>query len=106
VTVNYRRPEGDTIQVAGFDFAPQRHVARNGVVSSEWTAQMVMSFKIMAQYYRKKNILQKADYYNIKADKYLSSLGRMIISSPSPSGQGIAVYLMLHWIEWTQGTAG
>ncbi len=88
VTVDYRRPEGDNIKITGFDFAPQRHVSRGGVVSSEWTAQMVMSFKIMAEYYRQKGVLPKANYYEAKAEKYLSALGCMIISSSSPSGQG------------------
>jgi len=86
--VSYKRPGGQTVKIKGFDFAPQRHLVRGGVVSSEWTAQMVMSFKIMADYYRKKNMKAKADFYARKADEYLSGLGNMIVSSPSPSGQG------------------
>ncbi len=88
VTVNYKRPDGDNIKITGFDFAPQRHVSRGGLVSSEWTAQMVMSFKIMAEYYRQKGAKPQADYYEAKVQNYLSALGCMIISSPSPSGQG------------------
>ena len=88
VEVEYTRPEGGTIKVKGFDFAPQRHVARGGVVSSEWTAQMVISFRIMEEFYSNKGMTAKARGYKSKADEYLSSLGKMIISSPSPSGQG------------------
>jgi hypothetical protein len=88
VEVSYLRPEGQSVKVKGFDFAPQRHVARGSVVSSEWTAQMVISFKIMADYYRRKNMEAKAAAYAQKASAYLGQLGRMIISSPSPSGQG------------------
>lgn len=88
VEVSYERPEGKTVKVKGFDFAPQRHVARGGVVSAEWTAQMVMSFKIMADFYYKKDMIAKARTYELKADEYLRGLGNMIISSPSPSGQG------------------
>jgi hypothetical protein len=88
VQVDYSRPEGRVIKVKGFDFAPQRHVARGGVVSSEWTAQMVISFKIMEEFYSQKGMTAKARGYKNKADEYLSSLGNMIISSPSPSGQG------------------
>ncbi|MDP3732431.1 MAG: PilZ domain-containing protein [Candidatus Omnitrophota bacterium] len=88
VEVSYERPEGRTVKIKGFDFAPQRHVARGGVVSSEWTAQMVMSFKIMADFYYKKDMLARARTYELKAEEYLQGLSNMIISSPSPSGQG------------------
>ena len=88
IEVSYERPTGQTLRIKGFDFAPQRHVARGGVVSSEWTAQMVMSFKIMADFYYKKDMIAKARAYEMKADGYLQGLANMIISSPSPSGQG------------------
>ncbi|MDD5730039.1 MAG: hypothetical protein PHN57_02810, partial [Candidatus Omnitrophica bacterium] len=88
VEVEYLRPEGNIIKVKGFDFAAQRHLARGGVVSTEWTAQMVLSFKIMAEYYHKKDMESKARTYENKADEYLAQLGSMVISSPSPSGQG------------------
>lgn len=88
IEVSYTRPEGRTIKIKGFDFAPQRHVARGGVVSSEWTAQMVIAFKIMADFYYKKGMIAKARSYELKADEYLSGLANMIITSPSPSGQG------------------
>lgn len=88
VEVEFRRPEGKIVKVKGFDFAPQCHVARGGVISCEWTAQMVLSLKIMAEYYYKKGLIAKARSYEFKADQYLVSLTNMIISSPSPSGQG------------------
>ncbi len=88
VEVSYQRPEGETIKVKGFDFAPERNLGRGGVVSSEWTAQMVIAFKIMEEFYSKKGMVAKAKEYKNKAEEYLSSLGKMIISSPSPSGQG------------------
>lgn len=87
-TVSFTRPEGNTINIKGFDFAPQRHVARGGVVSSEWTAQMVMAYKIMADFYYKKGMIAKSRVYKLKADNYLLELSSMIISSPSSSGQG------------------
>jgi len=88
VEVNFARPGGQVVKIQGFDFAPQLHVSRGGVVSSEWTAQMVVSFKIMADYYLKNGQADKAAAYQDKADNYLGQLGKMIISSPSPSGQG------------------
>jgi hypothetical protein len=88
VQVSFARPEGQTVKIKGFDFAPQRHVSRGGVVSSEWTAQMVMAFKIMADFYHQKGMIAKARAYEKKADEYLLELTSMLISSPSPSGQG------------------
>ncbi|MDD5431689.1 MAG: PilZ domain-containing protein [Candidatus Omnitrophica bacterium] len=88
VTADYTRPNGQKVQIKGFDFAPEKHLARGGVISSEWTAQMVISFKIMSEYYYKKSMIAKSRAYGLKADEYLVGLTNMIISSPSPSGQG------------------
>ena len=76
------------VKIKGFDFAAQRHLARGGVVSSEWTAQMILAFKIIGDYYYKKGMIAKARFYMNKADEYTAQLSNMIISSPSPSGQG------------------
>ncbi len=88
VEVNYTRPEGRTTRIKGFDFTAQRNLARGGVVSAEWTAQMIEAFKIMADFYARKGIKPKAHIYEMKAEEYMTQLGNMIISSPSPSGQG------------------
>jgi hypothetical protein len=88
VEVIYQRPEGQAVKIKGFDFAAQRHLARGGIVSSEWTAQMILAFKIMADFYHKKGISSKADVYAAKANEYMAELASMLISSPSPSGQG------------------
>ena len=88
VETSFLRPGGETMQIKGFDFAPQRNLSRGGVVSSEWTAQMVIAFKIMAKYYYQKGLKAKGHSYEMKADEYMSELSNMIISSPSPSGQG------------------
>jgi len=88
VEVSYTRPDAQTVKIRGFDFAPQRNLARGGIVSSEWTAQMVIAFKVMADFYAQKGLKDKADSYALKAEEYLAGLSNMIISSPSPSGQG------------------
>ncbi|MDI6758247.1 MAG: hypothetical protein QMD94_01010 [Candidatus Omnitrophota bacterium] len=88
VEVSYIRPEGRVVKIKGFDFAPQRHIARGGVVSSEWTAQMVIAFKKMGSFYDKKGEKDKAASCFLKADEYLSALSNMIIPSLSPTGQG------------------
>ncbi|MFH1577797.1 MAG: hypothetical protein ABIC18_01830 [Candidatus Omnitrophota bacterium] len=88
VEVDYRRPDGKVVKVKGFDFAAQRNLARGGVVSCEWTAQMILSLKIMERFYKEKQMPDLAKIYHNKADDYLWQLSQMIISSPSPSGQG------------------
>ena len=88
VTTSFRRPDNSVTRLSGFDFAKEKNMARSGVVSSEWTAQMVISFGIMADFYAKLNDSQKAQEYGWKRDRYLNELDKMVISSPSPSGQG------------------
>jgi hypothetical protein len=88
VEVNFERTNAQSVKIKGFDFAPQRHTSRGGVVSSEWTAQMVVSYKIMEEFYFKRGDKIKAANYGAKAQMYLSELSKMIISSPSASGQG------------------
>ncbi|MCM8800221.1 MAG: hypothetical protein NC900_05820, partial [Candidatus Omnitrophica bacterium] len=88
VEVEYSRPTGEKIKVKGFDFAPLRHLARGGVISCEWTAQMILAYKLMAKFYENKNLSLKAHYYEAKAQDYLSNLLKLLISSPSPAGLG------------------
>ncbi len=88
VTANFKRPDGTTVAVTGFDFGKSKNKARGGVVSSEWTAQMVISFKVMAGFYSSLGKEEKAGEFDKKADFYLSGLDKMVISSPSRSGQG------------------
>ncbi|MFH1641261.1 MAG: hypothetical protein ABIA66_04765 [Candidatus Omnitrophota bacterium] len=87
IEVAYERSPGQVVKIKGFDFAAERHTARGGVVSAEWTAQMVLSYKIMADFYYKKEMVAKARSYTLKADEYFAELGNMMISSSSPSGQ-------------------
>jgi len=88
VEIIYERPDGQNVKVKGFDFALKKHLGRGGVVTPEWTGQMIMSFRIMSDFYSKKGDTQKARLYADKANGYLLELTKMIISSPSPSGQG------------------
>lgn len=88
VTTYFKRPTGEVISVRGFDFAKRRHSPRGGVISCEWTAQMVLSYKIISDYYKDLGQTLKADEYLEKAEDFLIELGKLIISSPSPTGQG------------------
>ncbi|MFO8052537.1 MAG: hypothetical protein R6U54_01070, partial [Candidatus Omnitrophota bacterium] len=53
VTVNFEYNNRE-IKVEGFDFAKAKHSARGGVVSGEWTAQMVLAYEVMADYFKQK----------------------------------------------------
>lgn len=88
-TVEYLSSNGEAaISVKGFDFAKQRHLPRGGVISCEWTAQMALSYKILSKYFASKADKLKEKLYNDRAEEYLEELTKMIISSPSPTGQG------------------
>ena len=83
--VTFRRKEGE-VQVKGFDFAKARNCARRGVVSCEWTAQMILSFEIMADYYKTSDI-NKYKYYLSQSIFYFTELQKMLITSPSKIGR-------------------
>jgi len=88
VTTYYIRPDGEELEITGFDFGKHEHLARGGIVSTEWTAQMVVTLKIMADYHGERKQFVKEGYYRRKAGFYLSELGKMMIISPSRVGQG------------------
>ncbi|MFA4990955.1 MAG: PilZ domain-containing protein [Candidatus Omnitrophota bacterium] len=88
VATDYSRPDSENVKVTGFDFGKYEHVARGGVVSTEWTGQMAVTFRIMADYYRARKEFDRAEYYGKKADFYISELEKMVIISPSRIGQG------------------
>jgi hypothetical protein len=88
VEARFYRPEGRTVDVTGFDFAKAQNIGRGGIISTEWTAQMVVAFRVMAEYYKDRGNIEKERIYKFKAEYYLSQLGKMVVSSPSPTGQG------------------
>ena len=49
---------------------------------------MSLAFKQMAQYHGQNSNEQKSGYYARMADEYISELGKIMITSPSPVGQG------------------
>ncbi|MEA3369411.1 MAG: hypothetical protein U9Q24_03560 [Candidatus Ratteibacteria bacterium] len=87
VTVDYSSPSGDKGKITGFDFAKPRHIGRGGIISSEWTAQMVVSFRIMCDFYFRKNNLKKAKIYQDKAEFFLAELDKLTIDSNTRIGQ-------------------
>ncbi|MCF7877232.1 MAG: PilZ domain-containing protein [Candidatus Omnitrophica bacterium] len=85
VTVNFKY-NGRKVKVEGFDFAKNRHLARGGIVSGEWTAQMVLAYEIMADYFKEKNPEKYKEYLK-KTYFYFDQLQKMIITSPSRAGR-------------------
>ena len=88
VAICYIRPGGENIAVKGFDFAKQRHLARGGVISCEWTAQMALSYKLLSRYYGFSGNREKEKLYQDKAQENLEELTKMLIASASRTGQG------------------
>jgi hypothetical protein len=88
VSVDYTKMDGAKARIKGFDFAKSEHMARGGVISCEWTAQMILAMKIMAQAHQQEGREDKALAYSRLAEAYISDLSKMIITSPSPVGQG------------------
>ncbi|MBL7151587.1 MAG: hypothetical protein ISS32_01180 [Candidatus Omnitrophica bacterium] len=84
----YIRPGGQSVDLKGFDFSVPGGSGASGIVSSERTAQMVIAFKIIADFYYEKGMIAKARAYASKIGEYLSELDNLIISSPSPYSQG------------------
>lgn len=85
VCVTFRRKEGD-VKLKGFDFAKFRNSCRGGVVSGEWTSQMILAFEIMADFYKEKDA-EKYEQYLEKAMFYFEELQKMLITSPSRVGR-------------------
>ena len=88
VRTTFTRASGDTVPLTGFDFAKAKNIARGGIVSSEWTAQMVSAYMAMANFYNKIGDAPKSARYLHSAEYFSKELDKMVISSPSPSGQG------------------
>ncbi|MFH0732768.1 MAG: PilZ domain-containing protein [Candidatus Omnitrophota bacterium] len=88
VQAQFYRPDEKCVDVVGFDFAKPANIGRGGIVSCEWTAQMIVAYKIMANYHQSRGNRERAAEYAKEAKYYLMELDKMVISSPSPSGQG------------------
>jgi hypothetical protein len=88
VTVDYVLPNGKPDKVRGFDFAKAGNVGRGGVISTEWTAQVIVTYRVLASYFRATGQPDKAAAYEAKAAVYKNELQKLVITSPSRTGQG------------------
>jgi len=88
VTTHFKKADGTRVRVKGFDFARERHLPRGGVISCEWSSQMIMAFQIMAAYHEEAGDAETARQYRDLAREGISELTKMVVTSPSPVGQG------------------
>ncbi|MBI4396702.1 MAG: PilZ domain-containing protein [Elusimicrobia bacterium] len=88
VTADFTQPDGKVVKVTGFDFVKPAALGRQGVVSTEWTAQAVVAYRLLADHYESKNKTWRARAYRKKAKFYLGELDKMKTSSLSRTGQG------------------
>ncbi|HXV19172.1 MAG TPA: PilZ domain-containing protein [Candidatus Omnitrophota bacterium] len=88
VTVQYKQPSGKMAKARGFDFAKGQNLGRGGVISTEWTAQVIVTYQVLARYFVSIGDPDKGAVYLDKANFYLNELQKLIITSPSRTGQG------------------
>jgi hypothetical protein len=88
VSVNYRQPGGQAGTARGFDFAKAENIGRGGVISTEWTAQVIVTYQVLADHFKALGDAEKAALYADKSNFYLNELQKLIITSPSRTGQG------------------
>ncbi len=89
VKVDFKREGGRVVKVRGFDFAKAQNLGRGGVISTEWTSQMIVGYQVLAKYYGSlPEGVEKAALYKQKAEFYLNELQKMVITSSSRTGQG------------------
>ena len=85
VKTEFKRTQG-SVSISGFDFSKAKHLARGGVISGEWTAQMILTLEIMADYFKEINDKKSKDYFQ-KAKFYFNELQKMLITSFSRVGR-------------------
>lgn len=88
VKATFYKPNGQSAEARGFDFAKAQNVGRGGVISTEWTAQVIVTYGVLSNFFASSGELEKAELYRSKADLYLNELQKLMITSPSRTGQG------------------
>jgi hypothetical protein len=79
VTTIFTNNKGAGFNITGFDYTDPKTLGRKGVISSEWTAQMVTTYQVMADYFKSRD-QKKYEYYTEKAAFYINELEKMMIS--------------------------
>jgi hypothetical protein len=82
--VDYKNAAGEIVEVSGFDFCAPSSIGRSGAISVEWTAQMVLAFRKISDYYIRADQSQ-AKKYEKMADYYLGELEKLLLVRSSCS---------------------
>ncbi|MCG2711306.1 MAG: PilZ domain-containing protein [Candidatus Omnitrophica bacterium] len=77
--VRFENLLGKKVEVNGFDFCAPSSAGRGGVISVEWTYQMIIAFQILNRFYSDEQMSEKADEYKQMADYYLTELEKLLI---------------------------
>ncbi|MEA3560792.1 MAG: hypothetical protein U9R31_03380, partial [Candidatus Omnitrophota bacterium] len=77
--VRFKNFIGKKVEVCGFDFCYPSSVDRNGIISIEWTSQMIIAFQILDRFYKDEREMEKSENYRQKADYYLGELEKLLI---------------------------
>ncbi len=80
----FKNDKNEILNIEGFDYTDYKALNREPVVSSEWTAQMVTTYKVMADYFKNRDE-KKYKYYMEKVSFYLDELSKIIIRSEGES---------------------
>jgi hypothetical protein len=88
VNVDYKRPSGAVVNIRGFDSIKNTRLSGAGIVSPEITAQSVLSYCQLSDYFLEQKDTLRSAYYQEKARTYLKELNKLIISSQSKMGHG------------------
>ncbi|MBU2064217.1 MAG: hypothetical protein KKF93_07480, partial [Candidatus Omnitrophica bacterium] len=79
---------GKNIFVTGFDFCCPSSIGRGGVISVEWTAQMVIAFRELSRYYARSGERSKARLYQRKASYYFAEMEKLLLVRSSFGRRG------------------
>ena len=88
VSVSYTQPGGKLAKATGFDFAKAQNIGRGGIISCEWTAQVVVAYQVLSHYFDIAGDKEKSAFYQDQVHYYLAELQKLIITSPSKIGKG------------------
>ncbi|MFH2136925.1 MAG: hypothetical protein ABII88_00265 [Candidatus Omnitrophota bacterium] len=77
--VNYVNMFGKNVSVTGYDFCSPSSISRSGVICVEWTAQMVVAFKELSNYYLRHDDAAKAKEFMRQAEYYIGELDKLLL---------------------------
>jgi hypothetical protein len=80
VEIDCQQASGRAVRVRGFDFTSPERFGRAGMISPEWTCQMIIAYRVLGHHYAQMQKPSKGRAYHQKADQYLQELSKLIIT--------------------------